>query len=99
MGAYQIAVVAMPYSSTNVIWEKGTWVHTGAALMPFVARIMVLRTRMISCIVKMVAKVTTGITTMGILNFASTVVRSETGSDFQNKMLRSRRSPCSASRQ
>ena len=33
------------------------------------------------------------------LAFASTVVRSDTGSDFQNIMLRSRRSPCKASRQ
>ena len=36
---------------------------------------------------------------VGMLAFASTVVRSETGKDFQNKMMRSRRSPCSDSRE
>ena len=34
---------------------------------------------------------------IGMLAFDNTVVRSETGRDFQNRMLRSRRSPCSAS--
>ena len=44
------------------------------------------------------AKVSNGRTSNGMLAFASTVVRSETGSDFQNRMLRSRRSPWRASR-
>ena len=35
----------------------------------------------------------------GMLAFASTAVASETGNDFQNSTLRSRRSPYSASRQ
>ncbi len=44
-------------------------------------------------------KVINGRMTIGMLAFESTVVRSDTGSDFQNRMLRSRRSLCSASRQ
>jgi hypothetical protein len=43
------------------------------------------------------AEVSSGRTTSGMLALASTVVRSETGSDFQNRTLRSRRSPYSAS--
>ena len=49
--------------------------------------------------VTVIAKMSSGRTTSGMLAFENTVVRSETGSDFQNRMLRSRRSPCSASRQ
>jgi len=44
------------------------------------------------------AKVTTGTTASGIAALESTVVRSDTGSDFQKRMLRSRRSFCSADR-
>ena len=36
---------------------------------------------------------------IGMAAFDRTVVKSETGSDFQKRMLRSRRSLCSASRQ
>jgi hypothetical protein len=39
------------------------------------------------------ARAISGSTTIGMLALERTVVRSETGSDFQNRMLRSRRSP------
>ena len=52
-----------------------------------------------SCTTTVSANESSGRITSGMLAFDSTVVRSETGSDFQNRMLRSRRSPCSASRQ
>jgi hypothetical protein len=48
---------------------------------------------MIHCIIAVIANVTSGRITTGVIAFESTVVRSETGSDFQNSMLRSRRSP------
>jgi hypothetical protein len=59
----------------------------------------VLSNRMVSCMVTTIARTSSGRTTRGMLAFERTVVRSETGSDFQNSMLRSRRSLCSASRQ
>ena len=54
---------------------------------------------MISCTQTTIAKLIIGRTASGMIAFESTVVRSETGNDFQKRMLRSRRSPCSASRQ
>ena len=50
-------------------------------------------------VTKAMAQETSGSTRNGMLAFASTVVTSETGRDFQNRMLRSRRSRCSASMQ
>jgi hypothetical protein len=44
-------------------------------------------------------KASSGRTARGTIAFETTVVPSETGSDFQNRMVRSRRSPFSASRQ
>ncbi len=52
-----------------------------------------------NCVTTAMAKLSSGKMTRGMANFESTVVRSETGSDFQNRMLRSRRSPYSASRE
>ena len=52
-----------------------------------------------NCRAMVIANVSRGKTTNGIFAFASTVVRSETGSDFQKRMLRSRRSPYNASAQ
>jgi hypothetical protein len=40
-----------------------------------------------------IAKVTTGMIRTGIVIFARIEAKSETGSDFQKRMLRSRRSP------
>jgi len=54
---------------------------------------------MIQMVTMLIANVSSGIITSAIAALERTVVRSETGSDFQNRMLRSRRSPCSASRQ
>jgi len=47
---------------------------------------------MIHCVVKITATVNS-CRSSGMLAFDSTVVTSETGSDFQNRMLRSLRSP------
>ena len=66
---------------------------------PFISRMAVLSSSMTSWVATVIAKVSRGRTASGMLALESTVVRSETGSDFQNRMLRSRRSPCSASRQ
>ncbi len=48
---------------------------------------------------KMVARVTTGMITAGTTALDRTVVRSDTGRDFQNSTLRSRRSVFRAARQ
>ena len=45
------------------------------------------------------AIVITGATHSAVITFDSTVIWSDTGSDFQNRMLRSRRSSYSAARQ
>ena len=50
---------------------------------------------MISCTQTTIAKLISGRTTSGMMTLERTVVRSDTGSDFQKRMLRSRRSPCS----
>src|SRR5262249_16283012 len=52
-----------------------------------------------SCVAIVSTKAKSGTTTIGMLAFERTVAVSETGSDFQNRMLRSRRSTYSASRQ
>jgi hypothetical protein len=55
--------------------------------------------RITRCVAITSAIMIAGITTNGIAAFAATVVVSETGSDYQNKMLRLLRSPCSVLRQ
>ena len=52
-----------------------------------------------SCVASARPKATAGVTASGTKNLESTVVVSDTGIDFQKRMLRSRRSPFSASRQ
>ena len=51
-----------------------------------------LSSSMIHVVAKVMITQNAGRMTNGMLAFASTVVRSETGSDFQKRMLRSRRS-------
>src|SRR5947208_16084780 len=79
-------------------WNKLKRVHVVAA-RPLDSRTALLHNNMRNCKRMMMAKIITGRTTSGIVAFERTVVRSETGSDFQNRMLRSRRSLCSAERQ
>jgi hypothetical protein len=73
-------------------------VHVVAA-RPLCSRTALLHNNMRNCTKTMMAKIITGRTTSGIVAFERTVVRSETGRDFQKRMLRSRRSLCRASRQ
>ena len=78
---------------------KWTWIHVDAGLIPLITRIMLVHSIITICAATMIVKIIAGRTTTGIVTFDSTVVRSETGSDFQKRRLRSLRSLCSASRQ
>jgi hypothetical protein len=53
---------------------------------------MALSNSMTSWVATVMTQVTVGMMTNGTKALASTVVVSETGNDFQNRMLRSRRS-------
>ena len=73
--------------------------HSLAGPIPLPIRTRVLQKSMTTCAITLSMKAIVGSTTTGMVALESTVVRSETGSDFQKRMLRSRRSPYSASRQ
>ncbi len=85
-------------AAASDIWKNDNCVQSVATLRPLASSTALLSSSMIHCVATVIAKVSSGRITSGMLAFESTVVRSETGSDFQNRMLRSRRSPCSASR-
>ena len=78
---------------------SGIWTHSIDGLMPFADNTALLASNITTCVATVATKVTSGITRTAMLAFETTAVRSETGIDFQNKMLRSRRSPYRASRQ
>ena len=87
------------YSSSHDIRKNDNLVHNVATLRPLASTTALLISNMSHCRATVIAKVSSGKITSGIHAFASTVVTSDTGSDFQKRMLRSRRSPCNASRQ
>ena len=78
-------------------WEIPTRDQRIATFWPLPSRTALLIISMIHCVRTVIANASRGRITMGIAAFDSTVVRSETGADFQNRMLRSRRSPYRAS--
>ena len=79
--------------------KNDNWIHSVRTLWPLAASTALLSSSMMNCVRTVTAKASKGSTSSGIVAFASTVMTSETGSDFQNSTLRSRRSPYSASRQ
>src|SRR5204863_490607 len=74
------------------MWKNDIRAPSVPALRPLPSRTALLSSSMTNCVTTATAKLRSGKITRGMANFESTVVRSETGSDFQNRMLRSRRS-------
>src|SRR5579872_2656780 len=79
-------------SSIPHIFSKGSDVHRIAAFWPVTINAALLISSMIDSVRTERTKVSSGRMTNGIAALESTVVRSDTGSDFQKRMLRSRRS-------
>ncbi len=77
------------------MWKNDIRAPSVPTLRPLPTRTALLSSSMTNCVTTAMAKLRSGKMTRGMANFESTVVRSETGSDFQNRMLRSRRSPYS----
>src|ERR1035438_5306625 len=98
MGAGQSTwAVRTWYSISHDIRKNDNFVHNVATLWPLAITTALLSSSMSHCMATVTATVSSGRITSGMLAFASTVVASDTGSDFQNRMLRSRRSPCNRS--
>jgi hypothetical protein len=74
------------------IASNGKSLHSGDALIPCKLSISVPISRVANWIAQMIAKAIAGMIANGIIALARTVVVSDIGSDFQNRMLRSRRS-------
>jgi len=75
------------------MWKNDIRAPSVPTLRPLPSRTALLSSSMTNCVTTAMAKLRSGKMTRGMANFESTVVKSETGSDFQNRMLRSRRSP------
>ena len=70
-----------------------TSAHRTDGLRPFASRTTVPSAIRMDMVATLSTKPIAGRITKGMAALARTAVRSETGSDFQNRMLRSRRSP------
>ena len=66
--------------------------QSAATLCPEAAYAALLMSNMIPNVAMLSTAVTSGTITSGMLAFESTVLTSDTGKDFQKRMLRSRRS-------
>src|SRR6266404_1597929 len=73
------------------MWKNDIRAPSVPTLRPLPSRTALLSSSMTNCVTTAMAKLRSGKMTRGMANFESTVVRSETGSDFQNRMLRARR--------
>ena len=92
IGAYQSACAATPYTRATSNGSSGRRAHNGPGATPPAASSAAPPSRITTSTAPAIAQAIAGCTNVAVANFASTVVRSETGSDFQNRMLRSRRS-------
>ena len=93
------------YTGSSATMRSGVRYRSGDSsrapniLVPCAISAMQPAARITSDITTAMPSVIRGATTTAISTFDSTVVRSDTGSDFQNSRLRSRRSSCRAPRQ
>ena len=81
------------------MWPMAGPFEISAGLSPFDARKIEVTLMIMSWVTRAMDTATIGITAIGTKSFANTAVTSDTGSDFQNSRLRSRRSPCIAPEQ
>src|ERR1700730_1357764 len=89
-GRYQIAVVAMTYIHSTWICHHTPGCHN-ALPIEALARIETMKAA-INAVTSAATKYTSGMMTRPTSNLVNTVLASEIGRDFQNKMLRSLRS-------
>src|SRR5581483_10215819 len=87
-------VLNTTFSTTTMkssdIWMNDNSDHSRAGLSPLAASTTLLIRSIMICVTMVMTKLSSGRMKIGMLAFARTVVRSETGSDFQNRTLRSR---------
>src|SRR3984885_10166801 len=89
-GRYHTAVVTMAYIHSTCICHQASPFHSE---LPIEARARIERMKAaISAVASAAAKYTSGTMIRPTSSLHSTVVASDTGRDFQNKMLRSLRS-------